>query len=188
MPLRQRQKVQKMLREECIMAWYVIQVRTGSELVICEKIRQRVSDDLWEDCFVPQVEKLYKKEGKYRKVVAPLFPGYVFIVCEEPGPVMSALRKVSDFTKLLKTGDDFEALSDYEVDTLLTLAGINHTVEMSVGYIEGDKVYITSGPMVGQEGAVLKINRHKRQAEVEISFLGRPTKVSLPLEIVSKTP
>jgi transcriptional antiterminator NusG len=46
---------------------------------------------------------------------------------------------------------------------------------------------VTDGPLVGREGDVVKINRHKREAVVAIPFMGDVVRVTLPLEIVSKT-
>ena len=169
------------------MSWYVIHVRTGKEEVVCNKIRTRVPADLWEECFVPQVENIYKKAGEYKKVISPLFPGYVFIVCQDPEKVAVSLRDVPDFTRILKTGEEFEPLRQQEVDCMLTLAGNEFRVEMSTGYIVGDKICIVDGPMKGMDGSIRKINRHKRTAMVEVPFLGRPTLIRLPLEIVSKT-
>ncbi len=169
------------------MSWYVIHVRTGKEEAVCYKIRTRVPGNLWEECFVPQVENIYKKAGEYKKVISPLFPGYVFIVCQDPEKIAVSLRGVPDFTRILKTGEDFEPLRQQEVDNLLTLAGRELRVEMSTGYIVGDKICIVEGPMKGMDGAIRKINRHKRIAMVEVPFLGRPTLIRLPLEIVSKT-
>ena len=182
-----RQKVQEVLWEERRMSWYVIHVRVGKEEAICYKIRTRVPENLWEECFVPQVETIYKKAGEYQKVIKPLFPGYVFLVCQDPEQVAVSLRKVPDFTRILKTGEYFEPLRQQEIDWLLTLAGNEFRVAMSTGYIVGDKICIVEGPMKGMDGAIRKINRHKRTAMVEVSFLGRPTLIRLPLEIVSKT-
>ncbi len=168
------------------MSWFVIQVRTGSEQTVCDKIRMRVPQKLWEDCFVPQIENIYKKAGEYRKVIRPLFPGYVFVVCEEPVPVAAALQAVPDFARLLKSGEAFVPLCPNEVDYLMKLAGENRKVEMSTGYIVGDKICITEGPMRGLDGDIRKIDRHKRVAWVNIPFMGGYTQVQLPLEIVSK--
>ena len=168
------------------MGWYVIHVRTTSEQAVCDKIHARVPNDLWEDCFVPQVENVYKKAGQYKKVIRPLFPGYVFIICKNPKEIAPYLKEVQEYTRILKTGDDFEALSETEVDYLLVLAGERQRVELSKGYIVGDKIEIVEGPMKGMDGNIRKIDRHKRTAMVEVPFLGRPTLVRLPLEIVSK--
>lgn len=168
------------------MSWYVLHVYTGSELAVCNKIRARVPDTLWEDCFVPQVENIYKKAGEYKTVIRPLFPGYVFIVCDDPKAVAIALRSIPDFVRLLQTGEEFVPLLQKEVDYLTGLADRNMKVELSIGFIEGDKICITQGPLQGLEGDIKKIDRHKRTAWVEVPFMGGVTQVRLPIEIVSK--
>ena len=59
-------------------------------------------------------------------------------------------------------------------------------MQMSKGYIEGTQVFVTDGPLKGQEGRIKKINRHKRIAIIETPFMGKTTTIHVPLEIVSK--
>ena len=57
---------------------------------------------------------------------------------------------------------------------------------MSEGFIENDRVVITSGPLQGNEGLIRKIDRHKRKAYLEIDMFGRKLKTQVGLEIVRK--
>jgi transcriptional antiterminator NusG len=56
----------------------------------------------------------------------------------------------------------------------------------SVGFIEGDKVRVTSGALVGMECLIKKINRHKQIAIVELDMMGAVREVKLMLEVVEK--
>ena len=58
---------------------------------------------------------------------------------------------------------------------------------MSQGYIVGDKVNIISGPLVGYEGKIKKIDRHKRIAYIEVSLFDQVVVVQVGLEIISKS-
>lgn len=42
---------------------------------------------------------------------------------------------------------------------LTRFGGNEHVVEISSGYIEGDMIRITHGPLMGQEGNIVKIDR-----------------------------
>ena len=66
------------------------------------------------------------------------------------------------------------------------LGGKEQIVGMSEGFIKNDKVVITSGPLVGREGLIRKIDRHKRKAFIEIEMFGRPQKVEMGVEILWK--
>jgi transcriptional antiterminator NusG len=59
-------------------------------------------------------------------------------------------------------------------------------VEMSIGIIVNDKVRITSGPLVGMEGLIKRINRHKRVANLSLEMFGGVTDFQVGLEIIEK--
>lgn len=61
-------------------------------------------------------------------------------------------------------------------------------VEMSEGIMEGGKVIVLRGPLMGHEAEIKRIDRHRRTAELEIRMLGRVKTIRLGLEIVSKSP
>lgn len=61
-----------------------------------------------------------------------------------------------------------------------------HIVDMSIGFIRGDKIYITEGPLQGKEGLIVKIDRHKRIAYLRLSMFNKETTTKVGLEIISK--
>lgn len=63
----------------------------------------------------------------------------------------------------------------------------DHVVDISNGIIENDKIIINEGPLIGLEGLITKIDRHKRIAYVDVELLGKFTRVQVGLEIISKS-
>lgn len=59
---------------------------------------------------------------------------------------------------------------------------------MSEGIIEGDRVIVTRGPLRDLEANIIKIDRHKRLAWVDVDMCGRSKTIRVGLEIVSKMP
>lgn len=57
---------------------------------------------------------------------------------------------------------------------------------MSSGIIENDRVRILSGPLMGMEGNIRRIDRHKRIAYLEIEMFGRTVEMKVGLEIIKK--
>ena len=57
---------------------------------------------------------------------------------------------------------------------------------MSTGVIEGDRVIVTDGPLVGREALISKIDRHKRLAYLDMRMFGRIKTIKVGLEIVRK--
>ena len=155
--------------------WYVIQVLPRNEYRACEKIRSRVESGLFSDCFVPQAEYVYKKNGLY-----------IFVITDQVDAFYEELRKIEGFKRILKEGDVFTPISREEAAFIAGITDEDYSIGMSEGYILDSKVYITSGPLLGREGIIKKIDRHKRTAVIELTFLGQPQLVRMPLEVVSK--
>ena len=66
------------------------------------------------------------------------------------------------------------------------LYGKKGLFDLSEGIIEGDRIIVTSGPLVGNEGSIRKIDRHKRLAYLEFDMFGQDVKAAVGLEIVEK--
>lgn len=165
--------------------WYVVQVMSGQEHSVAQLCEARLLQEN-EEVFVPMYQRKKKIKGKYEVCESILFPGYVFFDTEAVEDLFFRLKDVSQLTKILRTGEDFTPLHETEVAFLKQFGKKEHVVEMSVGYIEGEEVVITSGPMENWSGKVKRIDRHKMIAVLEIEFFGRMTDVTVGLEIVEK--
>lgn len=166
--------------------WYVIQVPTKNEYKLCAKIKSWIIPDLFQDCFVPQVEYIFKCKGSYEKRVQPLFPSYIFVITDTIDAFYDELKKLDGFKRILKSGDFFTPISKEEVTFIAGFTDDDYNIGISEGYILDSKVYITSGPLLGQEGIIKKIDRHKRLAIIELYFMGQIQLIQMPLRIVSK--
>lgn len=166
--------------------WYVIQVQSGKEEHTAALCRSIVSEDMLSDCFIPYYERMKRYRGRWHKEKAVMFPGYVFVISDNIEELWMALKKVPKLTRILRNDMEFIPLSSGEVGLIQCMCGKDYIAGMSEGYTINDKVYITSGPMVDMQGIILKIDRHKRLATVQIDMFGRTVEVQMGLEIVQK--
>ena len=179
--------------------WYVLYVRSNTEHKVVESfqksfVKKGLAYEL--ETFCPESEKYYKDKhsrglGKtYRK--RPLFPGYVFVetgIPEDEFRIMSfdIIQTSNDIIRLLRYGKNGSiALRQDERERFEYLFKGKRCLEHSVGYIEGDKIIITGGSLIGMEGCKKKINRHHRSATVELEMFNRTQTIDVALEIVSK--
>lgn len=165
--------------------WYVIQVYTGRELEIAKQCRKRVMTK-GEDVFVPLAERWTKIRGERTLITSRLFPGYVFIETEKIQEFHTRLKRLCSMTKILKTGEEITPIQLEEEEYLKRIGGKDHVVQYSEGYIEGEKLVVTSGPLKDFSGKVKKILRHKRLVVMEVPLLGHTVEVTLGLGIVEK--
>ncbi len=167
--------------------WYVIQTGPGREFIAVEKI---LSEAALED------EKIFTmtsirmiREGKNwvkRKIVA--FPKYIFAETDDIEGLMMRLKNVKEMTKVLKEagGERPAALTPKEEQLLKHLGGESHNIDVSEGYMTGDRLIISGGPMMGMSGDIRWINRRQHTVGVAVSLMGQEVVVKLGLEYVEK--
>lgn len=166
--------------------WYVIQIHTGTEEKICRQCGQVIDCSILEGCFIPRFQQKKRFLGEWHMQNEILFPGYVFLISDHPDELAESLRRVIGMTKLLKTGEEITPLSQQEIALLQKLGKEDLEIEMSTGIIEGDRVQILTGPLLGMEGMIKKIDRHKRMAYLEVKMFGRTVEMKVGLEIIKK--
>ncbi|WP_165045735.1 antiterminator LoaP [Adlercreutzia sp. ZJ138] len=171
--------------------WYAVQVFTGQEDKAVGLIGQTLTisgeENLVDEVFVPKRKTLTKQHGELVEGETALFPGYIMVVTSKVERLSALLGKVPAFTRLLGTDGMFTPLAEGEVAWICAFTQRKHrTVEMSEGFVEGGRVVVASGPLVGREALIKKVNRRKREATLELSILGRTVEVKVGLSLVRK--
>lgn len=180
--------------------WYVLYVRANTERRVIEDVlrffNRRFNEAYELDAFCPESER-YMRNVKNRilgkkYIRVPLFPNYVFIETNMPSDVFirefsQLVHMSTDIIRILRYGDsDIIAISLEERRRFEYLLRDKRCIEHSEGFIEGDKVVVTGGSIVGMEGYIKYINRHNHKAWLEIDMFGNKTQVEVVLEIVRK--
>ena len=167
--------------------WYVVQTMAGREFAVQRQIEQFASDDVLDECFVPQYEVQKHLRGEWRTCTAVLFPGYLIVVTDNASDLQAALRRVPAFAKVLGSDGKFIPLEPREIAWIDAFTEKEHRViGMSEGVVEGDQVVILKGPLMGHAGCIRKIDRRKRTAYLEMEMFGRTIRTKLGLGIVRK--
>lgn len=167
--------------------WYVVQVNTGTEERIQTQCRKNIPYTVLERCFIPYYEEKKQIRGEWSIQTRILFPGYVFMVTDHIEELFEQLKHIIGLTRILGSGQEIVPLRDEETTFLQSFGGEQQIVGMSEGIIKGSRVIVHSGPLIGREGLICKIDRHKRRAWLEMELFGRRQKVQVGLEIIEKT-
>lgn len=168
--------------------WYVLHTLSGREQEALDLMERRAEDGLMQEFFVPRRELMRKQKGEWITFPENLFPGYAFVRTNNPDLVNKLAKDIPFYARILGGEEGFMPLSESEK---LQIQGMMDSemsiVRISKGVIVGDTVMVLQGPLRGKEGHITKIDRHKRIAQLEMSFLGRLVTIKLGLEIVYKT-
>jgi transcriptional antiterminator NusG len=115
-----------------------------------------------------------------------MFPGYLFVVTDDVELLFQQFHQVPKLTRILGTDKVPVELSDEEVHFLQRILNPEGIVEISRGILIGDTLKIQSGPLIGMEGNVTRIDRHKREVRLKVEMMGQMLEITLGLEVVEK--
>lgn len=171
--------------------WYAVWVRTGQEekvLALCEKV---LSDEderekPYEQCFLPKYERSRKLKGQWIRRKEVLFPGYLFFISDHADELARQLKSIPEFARILGDEQTPIALYPHETEFLRKHMNKDKVLEMSLGFLVGDRLVVTEGPLKDYQGKIVHIDRHKRLATLEIEFFGRIVNMKVGVEVVRK--
>lgn len=171
--------------------YYVIQVKTGKEETMIEDIKKQLNDLSDYDVFAPYRKAIRKYKGVMKEVKERCFPGYVFVNTEKPKELFEALYWTPGFTKLLgREGltTNFVPLNKDEsrmIDILYS-ENTDHVTEISnIEVKEGQTIKVLSGPLLGLETQIKRVNLHKRTVTVEFMMCGRLVQSQVGIAIIT---
>lgn len=171
---------------------YGMQVLTGKEGYVSYCVENWLLED-GEEAYSPTCERETKVQGEVVKVTARLFPGYIFIESDHVIDFYHRMQKVKSrrflqaLTRVLRAGEEFTPLKEEEEKAFLSLFGDKHNVGMSKGIIQDGKLHILEGPLTGREDDIIRIDRHKKTAILQMRILGKFITVKVGLEVTEKT-
>lgn len=166
-------------------AWYVLFVNTNQEENVKKVLEREMGDEY--KFIVPTRELRERKNGKWHKVNRKLFPGYILIKAMMNAEVYYKIKKAPGIIKLLRDEEDVLTVAENELKVLRILIDNNeNTIGISKLYKESDDIRIISGPLLGLEGQIVKIDYRKGRAKVNISFMNEEKIVELGIELVDK--
>lgn len=161
--------------------WYVLQTVTGKEEGLVQMIKELVSPNLYTDCFVIYYERIWRKQQQSIVHVERLFPGYVFVISENPAELYQELKHVPAMSRFI-TGEDFEFLpiEKEEEAFFQELLAADRIVRLSYVETNGkERVYRVAGPLKTFMSQVAKYQFKKRYALIRITLLGMEKTIAL---------
>ncbi|GMO23216.1 MAG: antiterminator LoaP [Termitinemataceae bacterium] len=170
------------------MKYYAIQVKTRSEEKFI-KIFQCEHPEVAAAMYFPKREVIEKRMGKKEHKILPVFPGYLFIEIADDVDIHQyhwTFRKTDGFFRFLKSNQNISRFSGHDLEIILhfikrpsSLAGIS-----KVFFNENDRIVVVSGAMAGFEGKIVKINKRKGRAKVNLDLCGENFAFDLSFETI----
>ena len=170
------------------LTYYVIQVKTRGEdkyLSLAEQALKPLNIKLiW-----PRRSLRIRRRGRWRDVLSPIFPGYLFLEVEEINPELYwILKKPPGFLRFLKNNHDIRPLPEPDARILVRLLSFGEVVNRSVAtFDEGGRIRIIEGPLTGLEGLIIKVDKRKGRAKVKLDLYDEFYHVDFGFRAIEKT-
>ena len=137
--------------------------------------------ELVTESFIPKRQSNRHIKGKWQIVEERLFPGYVFVVTDDPNRLFIELKKVPKLSKLLSDQQYFFIpLSGKETDFIMRIGrhrgdhifGISKVAFENYPYKKGDKVCWIDGDLAEFSGEIKGFDLHRRKAIIHTGLFG----------------
>ncbi|MBQ6505586.1 MAG: antiterminator LoaP [Flexilinea sp.] len=162
--------------------WYVLRTSEGNEESTRQMIETHIDRRLFTRCIVPYRKKRHFHQGRSWVIQQLLFPSYVFIETDHIDEFMKRIQWYPGRNMMLTTDELCCPIYSEEEYFLTKLLNEQDVIDISEGYVEGDRLHVISGPLVGQEEHIKKVVWRNGVAILEMNFFNRTNRIRLGLD------
>lgn len=155
-------------------AWYLLYSKPQQEHVALENLHRQgyVS-------YLPRIRSRRRRQGKYVKVVEPMFPRYLFIQLNDQTDDWGPIRSTIGVSSLVRFGMQPARVPDDLVDTLKSREDKEGIQLIEPRELEqGDRVRIVEGVMAGYE-AIFEARTSKERVSLLLKIANTTARVKV---------
>ncbi|MGL1890241.1 MAG: antiterminator LoaP [Spirochaetaceae bacterium] len=153
--------------------YYVLLVESGKEVNIRNEIECLLDNQI--TVLLPTRELYIKKNGHTKLKTCPMFNGYLFLEVKYITPeLLYKIKTIKGFYKFLNSNKDIIPLREQDVELLgnFLTGGYKATVS-TVFFNKNDKIVVKDGPLKEFEGKIIKVDKRKKRAKVQLSIYNK---------------
>ncbi|MDR3727271.1 MAG: UpxY family transcription antiterminator [Terracidiphilus sp.] len=151
--------------------WWAVYTRHQHEKAVANML---VAKGL--ETFLPLYESVRHWKGRRKRLLMPLFPGYLFVRENLGGPLQ--ILAIPGINMILSRGNDLEVISDDEIQTIWRASVDPSNIEPHPFLNSGERVRITSGPMQGIEGILVR-KKNLSRLVVSVEMLAQSVSIEV---------
>ena len=166
------------------MLWYLLKTWAGREEELVKVIHKTIPSYQYKECFVIYQERIWRRQQRSIVHRERLFPGCVFLTCEDSGKedfLPRCPEKNPDRGNRMAWGNiAILPMMPKDGEFLEKISGTDHVVRLSyVQKEEGGEIALVSGPLKKCAGQMERIQLKKRYAVVRCRLWGEEQAIVL---------
>ena len=147
--------------------WYLLRMPEGRESAICVELKCLLPESVLSDAFVLRKERWMKRGGVWFLEPVNMYRGYAFAISPDAAGLVKAIAGLTLPVELVGTGvRSWAPLADEAAAWYAAAMDTSHVIRSSTAVIVGGVLRVQSGPLVGQEARISKVDRHRRRCQV----------------------
>jgi transcription elongation factor/antiterminator RfaH len=159
--------------------WFAVYVRSRHEGRVELHLNNREIE-----CLLPKYTETRRWSDRKVEIELPLFPGYLFVHLRRSLETMLRVVEVPGVITIVGRGSSPEALEDAEIEVLRKATMNPHAAKPHKFMKAGDKVTVTSGPLKGAEGFLVR-EKGKSRVVLQIGTIQRSMSVEVDMDAVA---
>jgi transcription antitermination factor NusG len=159
------------------MPWYAVHTRSRHEDRVCLGLTQKAYH-----AFLPKIEVWSKRKDRRKKILLPMFPGYLFVeLFSLDNATKLDVLKTFGVVRILgkPTGSEPLPVPEEKIDAIRRIVQSRIEVQQFQYPKVGEPARIIDGPFKGVEGVVLKTDYAKELFVISIELLQRSIAIRL---------
>jgi transcriptional antiterminator RfaH len=163
--------------------WYAIHTKPRQELKAEEHLQHQAFET-----YLPRIKELRRYRNKWRNVVAPMFPRYLFISLELGRDNIYAIRSTRGVSGLVRFGKYPKPVPHGVINFLKYTADQETGIHIPDRPLleKGDGVTVLDGPFGGLQGIFQAVKGEERVI-ILLDILGKSNTVTLKRDLVLPT-
>lgn len=147
--------------------WYLLRISEGREASICAELRRLLPESVLADAFVLRKERWMKRGGTWFLEPVNMYRGYAFAISSDAAGLAKSLARLTLPVELVGTETrSWAPLADEAAAWYAAAMDASHVIRSSTAVIADGVLHVQSGPLVGQESRISKVDRHRRRCQV----------------------
>ncbi len=166
--------------------WYILWTTAGNEHRLKEHIIRDGDPGLYGEIWIP-LRREMRKAGKARKEIEKaIFPGYLFTSTWDPARLHLSIKGYPEYLGILKSCGEYMPLSAEDEGFIKGMGAGNGPAGVSSGFIRSGELHVVSGPLKGLEEYIVKVDRHRMRAVLEMDLFGEKRRFAMGLCVAQK--
>ncbi len=155
--------------------WYVIHTKPREEEIAEVNLKRQGYQVFLPRCVLPK-----RRRSKWREVIEPLFPRYLFIQLDIGAQNIAPIRSTRGVSGLVRFGELPSAVPDDFMQSLMTSADPkNGLYPIGIDLFKpGETISVIDGPFKGLQG-IFKAESGKERVTILLTLIGREHNIEL---------